>query len=73
MTPRPVFVKSMLYANKARADAVETEKGQTSTGQPVFNDTSDKFTFPLCLLRKAKRKIIMLLQLVKDQITTESS
>lgn len=72
-TPSPVFVKSMLYVNKARDGAVETEKRSPSTGQLVVNETSDKFSFPLCLLRKDKRKRIMLLQLVKGQITTQSS
>lgn len=71
--PSPVFEKSMLYVNNARDGAVETEKRGSSTGQPVVNETSDKFSFPLCLLGKKKRKRIMLLQPVKGRITTQSS
>lgn len=66
--------------NQCTKFQIESKQGQTQCGQNgkrspltdqrvVNEETSDKFPFPFCLLRKAKRKRIMQLQLVKDQIT----
>lgn len=71
-TPSPFIVKAMVCVNKARQRSWDGERNP-STGYRVVNETSDKFSFPFCLLRKDKRKRIMLLQLVKAQITTQSS
>lgn len=58
--------------NAVREQGGRGGEGGPSTGQPVFNETSDKFTFPLCLLRKARRKRIMLLRRVRDRIMIQS-